>query len=56
MFLWWGLKINVLDHCSELAHGYKCIFFFFFFYKCIFFNAIDVPPKYWVGVGSFEME
>ena len=31
-------------------------FFFFFFYKCIFFNAIDVPPKYWVGVGSFEME
>ena len=41
-----GLKINVLDHCSELAHGYKCIFF----------NAIDVPPKYWVGVGSFEME
>lgn len=40
-----GLKTNRLDYCSKLACGWRC--------TC--FKAIDARPKYWAGIGFFEM-
>lgn len=34
-----GLKISMLDYCSPLAHGHRCV--------C--FNAIDMQQKHGVG-------